>query len=587
MQPICVTGMYDNKLEVKINGLKEGYTDLYWLKESSGKLTRQQVKAKNKELVLPYFTEDSYTFYLDGADVNRSSSMSVTFQKILPADRVDRLWNYLQIEDNTYNNDLRKSLKKTYLTQPALPLSYLLYETWKAIKKPTSRETELFYNLMISQEQYDNLLLGSSNRDGLGFCKLMPGAVATVIVPYEATHINVYEIINGERIFKRKVQCTSAEILLPLEEDAFYELHIMEKQDLSCVLYHIQFNESMNRTLWLNSQKEQDRYLSIVEDDVQVSGYISDWTVQEKVHFLEEEDFNPDYPVFPRIQVTESNRSRAVTLTVTGVNYATASNHTYYVSGIDAEYLQDIVKNNFYCLTGINGDVFTVSFSPENSMIDREALLYIVDENNKIVSNVTRCFFDLDTETDSADYHEKLRKLEISRYSDSLITYMTDAYKDSIPVLQDFLYQAIEDTTVTEDKVLNYLMTKIDKESYGVDKDTLLYELLKHYFSSHKYNGAFFSTGSIIWRPNSHRAVIAPTDKGYVLCVRKKELYDDSFTTLYAHSLEGTAIDLALNRYGKFIVYAISEEDYLPSGFLYVNTQTSFAKTYLVDLEVR
>ena len=66
-----------------------------------------------------------------------------------------------------------------------------------------------------------------------------------------------------------------------------------------------------------------------------------------------------------------------------------------------------------------------------------------------------------------------------------------------------------------------------------------------------------------------------------------KENGAEAFERHYIHSKNNEALQVLLNRFGRYVVYAISEKDYRLSGFLYLNHNTRYVKSYLLNFKVR
>lgn len=584
LQPICITNLYNGSVSLKINRFKDGFTQLIWTDESpSGKTLYSNLSSST--ITIDNLNESLYTFYTRNPQTGEeSNTMSVFISHFTPQERVEKLWKQAEIESSDYNDSLKEKLVANLEKFPYLSLLYLLYYVYESISEIQDFETELFYHLIIVQEKYENMQLGNLNRDGVCFAKLRLQAQPVIDMNIDVDTVKVYSVKGNkdELIQVHKVNSDSIQLTLP--EHGFYKIQLLYRTDLLSVLRHCQLSTEYIAQVWEENQSLLESYLNNVEDEYGIG--VNDFNNVELIHYLEESSFSPNNPVFPRIEVEESEDRRAVSLKVSGVRFAEASERKFFVSGKDADYLQDTVQNEFFRIYG-KTDVFNTDFEPISNMIDKEAILYIVDDRNKIVSRTTRCYFDSDWTTDSSEYHEKIREYELKNFSRKLLSQISSSYEKAYVFMQEVMTRCMEDTDVTIDNVLETVLNEIDSAPYGIDTDKLSFEVLKYWFSLREYNSEFFSSGGFTWSPYTRMLVTEESEDGYVLCVIAKEQGAESYDRHYLHSKSDQAIKLSLNTYGKYIVYAVSEKDYKMSGFLFVNTTTGYTKSYLVNLGVR
>ena len=584
IQPVCVLNAYGDTLSLKVNGFKEDYTELHWFESSTGEELYSELKSPFVKV--SNLTEQNYTFMTyNPVQKVFSEPMEIFIQNRNPQARVDLLWKFAEVEKSTYNDELKESLVKRLTSNPAASLLYVLYSTYVNIKSPQEFETELFYHLILVQEKYENLQLGNLNRDGAGFAKIRIAAQPTIEFSDNVNTIKIYRIEQKKELLQ-VYRVFDTEKTLSLPDYGYYEIQLLQGTELFTVLRHCQLSTDYVAAVWENSQSLLESYLNNVEDDFSISTSAADFSQSEKVKYLEEQKFTPKNTLFPRIEIEESNVNRCVDLFVSGVRFAMASKHKFFVSGCDADYLQDTVENQFFRIYGSTNS-FSTKFEPVSNMIDREALLYIVDEDNRIVSRVTRCLFDEDWTTTLVDYHEKIREMEVKDYTKRLCSHVLETYPAAWEYTQEMSYRCIEDTGINVDNILEELLNQVDSAPSEIFRDKLSFEILKDWFSVTNYNSEFFTQGGFTWAPYTHTLTAEESEDGYVLCVIAKETGDETFSRNYVHSLDNQAIQFLLNRYGKYVVYAISEKDYRYSGFLYVNTVTGYMKSYLVNLGVR
>ena len=584
IQPICITNMYGNSLALKINGFKEDYTELHWIASTTGE--ELYTELRSPFVTINNLTEQSYTFMTYNSTNKISSEpMQVFMHSRTPSSRVDLLWRFADVEDSTYNNELKQLLVNRLSSHPASSLLYVLYSIYENIDSVQDFEQELFYRLILVQEKFENLQLGNLNRDGVGFAKIRISAQPTIEFSDNVNTIKVYKLGQKKELLQ-VYRVTGTEKTLNLPDYGYYEIQLLHGTEMFTILRHCQLSTDYVASVWANSQELLQSYLDNVEDDFDISEGATDFTSEEKIDYLEEQGFTPKNSLFPRIQIEESETSREINLLVSGIRFAEASNHNFFVSGCDADYLQDTVENKFFVVSS-SANAFSTKFEPVSNMIDREALLYIVDENNNIVSRVTRCLFDDDWTTSLSEYHEKVRQMELKDYTRRLSAQIQESYPAAWEYVRDMSYRCIEDTVINIDNVLEELLNQVDSAPSNILRDKLTFEILKDWISVTNYDSNFFSVGGFTWSPYTHMLTAEESKDGYVLCIIAKESGNEEFTRNYVHSKEDQAIQFLLNRYGKYVVYAISEKDYKYSGFLYVNTVSKYVKSYLLNLGVR
>ena len=110
---------------------------------------------------------------------------------------------------------------------------------------------------------------------------------------------------------------------------------------------------------------------------------------------------------------------------------------------------------------------------------------------------------------------------------------------------------------------------------------------MKNHFVNTNYDSQFFSDKGFTWERYSYKLTTEESEEGYILCIMAKEQGQEEFENHYIHSFPDRAIELKLNQFGKYIIYAISEKDYRYSGFFYLNVNDNFYKSYLLNQGVR
>ena len=169
---------------------------------------------------------------------------------------------------------------------------------------------------------------------------------------------------------------------------------------------------------------------------------------------------------------------------------------------------------------------------------------------------------------------------------DNLIKYISTSCPQYYESIQEIYSSLSEDETVNADNILeNIFDTLVSTNNSNNDK--LFYEILKNHFVNTNYDSQFFSDKGFTFERYTSKVITEESEDGYVLCIIAKELGDSKFNKYYIHSFKDRAIELNLNNFGKYIIYAISEKDYKYSGFFYLNTNSNFFKSYLLNQGVR
>ena len=579
-QSICVLGVVDDKLYCKINSYVDGYDRLYWYPEN--KETETQYASSR----IPYVTikglkDGYYHFYSrNHGTYGKSPEMTVYFNPMSSEHMISRLWEMASIEDNDYTNTIKQNIAYTLKRYPFAPITKILYNLYLNNTNLEDFEEDIFFSLIRTEEILENLTLGNLNRYGASFSKLTTKPKPKISCPEETTAIKIYKNDSEGTQLYRTIWNPGSSITLELPI-GYYEFQLFIDNSMIALLRHCRASEKYLAKLWDYTEKMVESHEDISENILFNNTELSNDVL---VSYKEELVYTPKTIVFPRIRVQDSKISRAVDLFVKDISYAMVSNHTFYVSGKDTEFLSETVWNKFFILSG-SLDEITVPFEPAVNMIDTEAFLYIVDENNTVVSRITRCIFDQDPDTSLKDYYEDIRCFEISQRMSRIQEQLTATYPGALTYLKELTDLCLEDDSVDIDNILQFLLSQ--RTPNEIDLDTLSFEILKDHFANLNYNPSFFSKGGFSWRPYIHTLTTEESFDGYVLCILAKYDDEESFHKHYVHSKTNQAIDLLLNKYGRFVVFAISEKDYSYSGFLYLNTTTKYTKGYLLNWEVR
>lgn len=581
---LCCLNMYSDCIFLQINNFFDGFSELFWYKENSD-ITYKTVLKGNKIIVSKLSEGYYYFFTRNPSNSLETEPISFYVNNNLPSYIVNRLWNSANIEATVYSTNLKVELLSKLERSPSSSLLKLMYESYCNIPEIEEFEEDIFYRLMLCQEAYENLQNSNYNRDNLSFARLIVLPSPIITVPDDITLIKVYKISGNSKQLCKVYRPVNGTVTVPLMV-GFFEIHLMQDSCLFNVFYHCNLSERSMIKMWEDYQNNKMDYLDIIENNLSSSMSLDMFSTEEVTNYKQEVGMNPMNAVIPRIQVTEEQYLRGVNLLISGVSFASTSQHTFFVSGRDIDFLSEEVKNEFIPLTGDN-DSFTTVFDPATSMLDKEALLYVVDEQGTIVSRVTRCLFDEDSTTNLSNYYEKIRQTEINSYGRRLLSQILSSYSEGWTYAQEMISRCIENEEVTVDNILTRLLTDVYSAPYGIDKDLLSVEILKDFITSSQYDLSFFSDEGITWRPITHTIISEPSTTGYILCILAKFEGAQSYSTHYVHSLPDQTVEVLLNHYGSYAIYAISELDYSYSGFIYVNTTTGFLKSYLVNFGVK
>ena len=589
IQPICCMGCYEDKLLLKVNNFKGsedflgGYRILNWCKEGDSEIT--YLSLNSPYVLLDNLDTGYYTFYTEHP-INHVDSieMTVYFLNNSYQNQISKLWNNADIEDNEYTIELQNSLLDLLVKNPTTQISYLLYYLYNKIQNIEDFEFDLFFRLITVQETIENMTVSNMNRYGANFAKLKISARPTLIFDKVVNVIKIYRYYQQNKQLYRVITKATSPMDLELPE-GYFEIQLLKDNELLTILRHCRPSDDYISMLWERGQDQIKQYSDISENTVLTTANLSDFDEDEISNYKQELSITPRNNIIPRIEIKESDYSRAITLYIKGVSYAMISEHDFYVSGKDIDFLEENSKNRFYPLVA-DTDRFYTRFEPAENMLDKEALFYIVDENNRIVSRITRCLLDQDPETSLVDYYEKIRQAELSDYLDRLINQLKKVHKEAVSSVQEFRYHILQDVAVNIDNVLVILLEMIST-LISIDKDLLIYEVLKYHFVNLNYNPSFFSKGGLFWSPYTFTLTTEQSQDGYVLCIIAKYQEENRYHQHYIHSKPTSALDIVLNKFGNYVIYAVSEKDYKMSGFLYLNTITKYYKGYLLEPDIR
>ena len=584
-QPICILDSHDRELKLKVNNVNNEYNQLKYFYNDEEENTQTVLIDKNI-IELDKLNIGKYTLYTcDYRNNKESDRIDIYIQGNTYQDRLDKLWKLANIEDNSYNNSLKRTLLKSLRHNPENSLLYLLCIAFLLIEDIEDFERELFFKLILIQEKYENLELSNYNRYS-GFNVFKNGAIPKVLIESPANTIKVYKVFSpNEKRLEKIYKNVGEEIEIYFDEGWLYEIQLLNNTDLVTVFRHYQFDYDRTLVLWNNINEFLEEYNDITEDMLSISAN-SKLNSYEVKNYLIERNMFPRNNVIPRIKVTYPHNSRSVSLNISNISYMNTSDHTFYLSGKDIDFLDENINNQFFKIGG-DYDSYTIDFNPISNMIDKEALLYIVDENGTILSKATRALFTDDDYENYTNYYEKIRQLEISDYNDNLIKYVSNSCPQYYEIIQETSYNMLEDEEVNIDNLLEKMINSIDNNYNTIDKNKLFYEILKNHFINTNYDSQFFTDKGFTWEPYTFKLITEESQTGYVLKILAKEQGEEEFSKYYIHSFKDRAIELKLNRYGKYIIYAISEEDYRYSGFFYLNVNDNFYKSYLLNQGVR
>lgn len=583
-QSICCLNMYNDRMVLLVNSFYNGFTELFGYRE--GQSTLYKMNLPDSKVAISKLTEGYYTFYTRNPRTSVTTPpMTFYFTTELPSYTVNRLWESAGIETTSYTSALRTNLMLDLERSRSSSLLSLIYKRYQSIDTVEEFEEDIFYKLIMCQEAYENLQFSNRNRDGVGFARLTALPSPEITIPSGVEVVKVYDVSDGKERLCEVYRPEDSTVTIPLMTGLF-EIHLLQDAYLISILRHCNLSERCMIRMWDDYQNNNMSYLDIIEDNLISSIDLVAFTKEETVKYKEEAGINPVNAVIPRVKVAEEKYTRGVNLTISGVSFANASRHTFFVSGRDVDFLTENVQNEFIPLVA-EKDVFTTPFEPATCMLDNEALLYIIDEQGTIVSKTTRCLLDDDSTTSLASYYEKIRQAEINSYSRRLLAQILSSYPEGWSYTQEMFDRCLEDESVTTDNILVQLLSDVYNAPSEIDRDLLSVEIIKDFISSSNYNISFFSEDGFIWRPYTHTIVGEPSETGYVLCVLSHFEGKQRYSTHYFHSFSDRAIEVLLNRYGSYVLYAISELDYSYSGFIYLNTTNGFIKSYLVNLEVK
>ena len=150
-QTICILNSYDRILNLKINDIDNEYNQLKYYFNDNEDDTETVLIDDNKLIELERLNIGKYTLY---AYSNRTLKSSKEIEVYIPGNsyqaRVDNLWTLAKIEENEYNNTLKRSILKELRHNPELSLLYILCVTYQDIEDIEEFERELFFKLIIT-----------------------------------------------------------------------------------------------------------------------------------------------------------------------------------------------------------------------------------------------------------------------------------------------------------------------------------------------------------------------------------------------------------------------------------------------------
>jgi len=590
IQPFLFMHQYDTHLKVYINDFEKGFNQICWYERENPENLNVK-EATSNPFILEGIHKGDYVFYSKGPDNEASGGMRLFFQENFAPERVKQYKTYMKDFPQTpVKQKFIEDLEFTILHEQDKPTLFILADQFEKIKKEKKelldQDRSPYIKLCPIIERYENRLLSSMNKNSFGSATLTYEPMPVLTCHEMVTEVHIYKISDGKKMFFKKIHMDEDNsVRICFDECQAYVIYLFQDSDMVGELHHYQMdNDSMN-IIWGKLVESEQAYKDIVEDDEEIGAVdVATLSPEERKMYAEEYHVTSADTVFPRLMfggpegILEDGQEINGTLDVYMPRFPMIDmfKQPLYIVNRDADFL---MENDFDALREIKHQHEDVN-PRENSSTD-DQLFFIATKDGQILNRAERYKRNISL----YDYKRKRNRLELIAYFKRLRALFQELQPEVMTTFNDIVSTAEEDETLNIDNISDYMIGKIVRYDMLFGTDDSIYLVLQNKFSHLNYNQEFFESRSCILHAGERRFSFQPQKEEYVLVVGFVPQKTDSIQYSYYHSGLG-AIDVLMNDYGMYFVYAVSEKDFRVSGFLLFNSLTSHYKTWNLEVSV-
>ena len=563
--PFCFIKQTPRGIIIHANAYCEGYSVVHWQKQ--GDTTHLHSYAlSGEEEELTGFDEGpgTYDFWLSASYTRTTSKVSqfITLESARSA--LVRVSNYIKtpVDGNFIEDEVQATIKSL----PVSPTSYAscLFDRLYAIKNPLVNEKRSYAQLISIFERNYNVITNQMNKDIMGGFSIDYEEQTIDLTKTFADSVELYVYTSGCEEFVKQIKADRlAPTRLNFMQNQVYLIRIYSGVDLLCQLIHCQLDDGLQAYLRENKLESQTQSDDIMISDSVIKHANIELSEEELQDIKEERAGEPLDVIIPRPQVTLSDN--LIILNIEEYPLLKAMNKTFNVSYRERDLIGD---ETFDSTITIPSDRFNM-LAKENCL-ETEVIFYIQDSNGNKISR-TQC---LSIEGDKSEYVEKIRRIELMEYIESLskaISKRSDLI-DTMPVVNNAFSAVYADIDTNVDNVVWRLLCRIVMvDGLPTKRNKLMFFIISHWFDRFNYDTTFFN--GYIWEDVNTGRLSWPTrKKPYTLVTATFNAGDEDVHFTYHQGTEKESADAYINMNDFYIMFAIDNENYHKSGFVFAST---------------
>ena len=620
--PICVIEQIGTLAQLHVNSFGHGHDTLYWYKAHDQSRVFH-VKLTGADIIISGFKEPSrYTFYtMNSKNLVPSLMHTAYFNCDTPREHLNKLKDYVtSYDDPEYAGELvsrisdileqqenrvagviekdknaAKILERQgdeasngsaiedfdqFWVMPAdssitTPIEVLQQE-WTKVENPLEYEYSAFAKLYQVFERYYALKRKSINKDH-GIDMGIKGLFSPVFKPgYQITHLNVYVKDNEKWRKERTVRVDSDEISIGYNFEKVYKVRAYAKSEMAYEFIHYQPNEDMYSYLWNLLSEEYDTDDEVLNADITLDHEDIDMTPTEIQWYNEAAKLGAKDWIVARPQ--PSNISNYVLyFYIPNYELLCAFGKKFYLAAQETDIA---FGEDFQCLTEIEDRYVGVNYS--SSYLDGSVYFYIVDEDIRPVSKVTRFSFEDDLE----DYNEKVRMLETKNYNKRLEDIMGVRFPKAIPEMSAYGGILASSSDGCTENLWRNMLTHINMDQKDwLSKPKVFFGIMEEHLGNFTLDKGFFLNKVTFYHATSIFTFPKIKGKNYILVVCSFNRGDSNIEESYFPSFN-TSIEIRVSRHDYTILYAIDKDTYYRSGFIIACREKDYVSIYNKDINV-
>ena len=596
--PICITKQIGSLAQLHINSYGYGHDTLYWYK-AHDKSRMFHVKLSGADVIISGFKESAeYTFFTMSSKNKVSSATHTSYFNCDPPrshlkklkeytanyddpDYVDelisRIADVLENQESTITNNDSIEIDKTFYVTPAVhdivtPIE-LLKQEWSKTKDPQEYEYSAYAKIYQIFERYCMLKCKAINKDhGIDFD--IEGLFSPVLRPgYQITRFDVYIKEGSEWRKTNIINVNTDTVNVGYDFATLYRIRAYAKSELAYEFIHYQPDESLYSYLWNMSPQHYDETIiadiTLDHEDIDMSATEIQWYNDETR--LGAADWIAVRPQFSHVS------DYTLYFYIPNFSLLHAFGKKFYLAAQETDLAYGM---DYQCLKEITGDYVGINYA--NYYLGGDIFFYVVDDNIKPVSKVTRFSFDSDLE----DYQEKVHQLEVKTYCKRLENIMQVRFPKAIPEID--AYCSVLSTTpngYTEILWRDMLSRMNMSQGDSISRPKVFFGILEEHLSNFTLDRDFFLDDVSFYHATSVFTFPRIKDRNYVLAVCSFDKYSGSIEEYYYPSFN-SSIEIQVSTHDYTIMYAIDKDTYRRSGFIIACREKGYTTVYNKDIDV-